>query len=827
MMKVCIAALVLLFPAPPGDDPNLPWSSKPHPMDAPKRHVEEVTSGKHAYTVRQGGTMDGTNCRAPVGVGMSDGPAVQQTWESNRSVRMENVGETDAVNPWLSNGRNELRTLKEIVDAAVTPGMTDREKALALWFQETRYRYHFDGDNNELGDPVKIYNIYGHNTCGNDSIALAGLWRKAGLKVAPARLVGHCVTQAWFDDRWNLLDGDQHQMFLLRDNHTLAGEQDLVRDHDLIKRSHTQGILNPDGRMADEWEASIYVYKGEVRGDRNCADGTSMNMVLRPQEAITWRWGHGKTVKHHGQSKPKYPDTICNGLWEYRPDFTRELWRKGAVSVDGVRTKGGELMAEEGKTGTIVWSLHAPYVMVGGRLEVEGAGATFSVSFDGKTWEETGPDLDRLFPPAGTARYQYSLKCVLGPDARLKRLGIVNDLQMAPLALPGMTVGENTFVYADQSTATRKLRITHEWVERSASRPPGAPPSPISPADGAEVSGTDLVFRWTPPKDPDGDAIADYQFVLSDREDLRWPLSTNFYRLISYTKDAGKAQYTLPGPGLLNSDRPYYWHVRAKDAQGVWGPWSKTWRLVPKAPPPPVEVSLVFDEARQAGILRWKPGPGGRAAAKYRVYGSDEKGFTASDVPYKVNVGISKEVPGTFPSNFMAETAATELVVVGRGLSLPNANRAYYRVVAVDAQGSRSGPSDFAAAPGGFICSAPVTRAKAGSEYRYALSAIRSLGDVRTRVVNGRETVNLWDIERPKYELLKGPAWLKVDEKTGLLSGTPTEAGKVDVSVSATLEREHRELDERALAWGVEKVISSDTKKVASGTQEFVIEVER
>jgi hypothetical protein len=63
-------------------------------------------------------------------------------------------------------------------------------------------------------------------------------------------------------------------MYLLRDNHTIAAEQDLVRDHDLVKRSHTQGILNPDRRAADEWEASIYIFEGKPAGDRNCTTGT-------------------------------------------------------------------------------------------------------------------------------------------------------------------------------------------------------------------------------------------------------------------------------------------------------------------------------------------------------------------------------------------------------------------------------------------------------------------------------------------------------------------------------------------------------------------------
>jgi hypothetical protein len=336
-MSLSVMALFALVLAQVPDQSLPPWGSNHHPTDLARRHVEPITNGQHAYVVRQGGAMDGANCRSPVGVGMMDGPAIEQTWESNRAVRLENVGETDVVNPWLSNGRNSFRTLGEIVSSAVVPGMTDREKAFALWFQEIRYRYHWSGDNNELGDPVKVFNVYGHNTCGNDSICLAGLWKQAGLKVTPARVVGHCVSQAFFDGRWNLFDGDMHSMYLLRDNRTVACEQDLVRDHDLIKRSHTQGILNPDKRANDEWEASIYVFEGKPDGDRNCATGTTMNMILRPHEAITWRWGHADPVKYHGDNKPRYPDMICNGLWEYRPDFSDDLWKQGAASIKSIQ----------------------------------------------------------------------------------------------------------------------------------------------------------------------------------------------------------------------------------------------------------------------------------------------------------------------------------------------------------------------------------------------------------------------------------------------------------------------------------------------------------
>ena len=72
------------------------------------------------------------------------------------------------------------------------------------------------------------------------------------------------------------------------------------------------------------------------------------------------------------------------------------------------------------------------------------------------------------------------------------------------------------------------------------------------------------------------------------------------------------------------------------------------------------------------GTLKWKANPLGRQPAKYRVYGSDEKGFSVSDVPYTVSVGISKELSPQFPANFIAETAATELPVLGSEVALPD-----------------------------------------------------------------------------------------------------------------------------------------------------------
>jgi acetyl esterase/lipase len=815
---------------PPSTGALEPWDSNRHPKDVAGRHTEEVTAAKQEYRVTHGGTMDGTNCRSPIGgsFGVWD-----QTWESNRAVRMENVGETDVVNPWLSNGRNDFRSLGEIVAGALKPGMTDREKAIALWRLQTARRFHASTGDAEANDPVKVFNVYGYTTCGDDSICLAGLWKTAGFKVRPARTPGHCITQVNFDGRWNLLDGDMGPFYLLRDNVTIAGERDLVRDHDLLKRTHTHGILDADSRADAEWSAALFVYEGQAEGDRNSNRDTTMNMVLRPNEALVWRWGHRVPLKYHGPAAitvwgQRAAERVCNGLWEYRPDFTREVWRRGADSVENVRVKDGELTSEAGKTGVVVWKMRSPYVFVGGRLDIEGGAAKFSLSWDGKSWQDVGEDLDALFPAKGPARYEYRLRCELREGARLKRLAVVNDLQMAPLALPGMAVGENRFTYTDQSAGPRRVRLTHEWVERSLSRPPGAPSAPVFPADGARTDGTDIVFQWRPAEAPDGDGATDYHFELSDRADMAWPLSSNFSKLVSNTADRGKPRYGVPYTGLLTPGQTYYWRVRARNAKGVWGPWGKTWSFSADGPAQPVEVTL--EPAKGAdgkAILRWKANAAGRKPAKYRVYGSDEKGFSVSDEPYRRNVGQSRDVPAQAPANFVAETSDRELAVLGAGVDLPNANRAFYRVVAVDDRGKRSGPSDYAAAPRPLVFSKPPEAARVGTEFRYQVAAVRSLGDLRLRVVDGKEVASFWDIEKPRFELAQGPAWLHIDEGTGVLRGTPDAAGTAKVVVKVTLERSVRRLDEGRLSWGQESVKEVVTEKVGSVTQRFRIAVGR
>ncbi len=119
----------------------------------------------------------------------------------------------------------------------------------------------------------------------------------------------------------------------------------------------------------------MYSYAGKVAGERSGNDETTMNMVLRPGEAIEWRWGHGEPLKHHGAlyAMPAYPELISTGVWEYRPDFSNPFWSRGAAVVENIDSGPDGLAAGKGQHGSVVWNMKSPYVFVGGRIEAEGS----------------------------------------------------------------------------------------------------------------------------------------------------------------------------------------------------------------------------------------------------------------------------------------------------------------------------------------------------------------------------------------------------------------------------------------------------------------------
>lgn len=802
------------------------------PDDQARQHIESIRSGSHRYTIDFRGTIDGVMTRMPVGYG-----AFVQGWQPNRSVSIENVGPSDVRNPRIVvNGRRNWHTLADVVAEATRGYTTPSDRARAIWEFRRKHRFHATTWDAECSDAIKALCVYGYTLCGDEALVINDLWKAAGLTTRRGYPVGHCVTEVLYDGDYHLLDSDEHVICLRRDNQTIASEAEVVRDHDLMKRTHTYSILSGDSRSTDEFSASLYGHEGARQGDLGHHARHKMDLVLRPGESIEFRWDHvGKQYSAGeqvgpGQAMrdglgdllsgwgPQAYANLVNGRLRYRPNLGNAVADRGAESADNGlfdAAKSEIRVRDAQRPAAITWRFASPYVFVGGKatavVKLQGAGSVeWRFSADAKTWQTVASSaepgsrtlaasLDSRLSPRGKPMYGFWLQLVLRGQASARDIVFDEDLQMAPLSLPELEAGTNQIEYTDSTKGERQVRITHQWIERTAWRRPQAPEKALAPGDGQEVEGSQVGFRWSPAAHPDGQVIADYQFELSQHADMRWPLSPNFEKLVSLTPSRGKAEWTVPYAGLLNPNTKYFWRVRACDARGVWGPWSRTFSFRVRTPGVPLDVKLV-PQGDDRFELQWRANPQGSAPVAYKVYGSNERGFTASDVEYSVNRGKGfvknideyKAKPANAPdagnvktlANLIGRANATSLIVVGPEVTGPNTNRAYYRVVAVDAAGNESGPSDYAEVPRPWLINRPIATAQVGKPYRCQLRVIASDGDLRCRATQESSyNAAFWDREEHRFTAAGLPDGLSLDPQSGLIAGTAARAGVFPVTI--------------------------------------------
>lgn len=765
--------------------------------DEAKSETKLISSSNETYTIHMGGRLDGDMTRDPVGYWGYD-----QFWEPNLYVRMENVGDVPVVNPWLRRAdRPDTRSLKSLVDFIVRPAMTDEEKAHRLWAFEIQNRFHATTEDDEVNDVVKRFNCYGYTLCYNESINLSSLWRTAGLKVRQGYPNGHSTAEVFYNGAWHFYDSDEDAICLLTDNKTVASEEQIVADHWLMKRTHIYGPLHDDDPMRDEGSAALFCYEGVRQGEHPDQTSHRMDFTLRPGETITWAWTadnryHGRTFGGNQaelwNKRWRLMADVMDGQWTYAADLMRPSTLK-FLQTDGVELRGsgpfGRGLYPVGGKGSVTVPMNTAYPVVGGRLDVDigrrspGSGQVkVSLSFnEGKTWQEAWTsamgdyarlyiDLNDFFPRTGPARYHYLLRFDLNspgrePDVCLKSFYLQTVLQMARLAMPGLSLGDNKFVYSDQSAPERQVKITHSWAECDAPAVPGAPAQAIYPIDGDKANGTRVDFRWQPPS---GEPPAeDYEFQLSEFPDLRYPLSSNFEKLISRTVNRGTATYQLPTTGLLNPGQTYYWRVRARSEQGVWGPWSKVFSFIPQAPAVPVGIAAHFDSATRKVTLEWRTVGGGTAPVRYLIYGSAERGFTPHDTSYTYDAGADG-IKTALP-NLLTETRGPV-----RSLVLPtDLWRAYYRVVAVDSEGWYSGPSAECDLVHPLIMSSTLPTAKADEYYQAHIEVSRSIGDlVSTDFPNGEPyNIRFRNADELMLEVSGAPPGIRLSGETGVLAG--------------------------------------------------------
>ena len=107
--------------------------------------------------------------------------------------------------------------------AYIKEGMSDRDKALAIWecmvshqFQDSP-PHEFLNNEGAVQDAFKMMNVYGYSYCGVVANEITSLAREVGLKARINTISGHVVPEIWWEDGWHMLDASLINFFVFKD----------------------------------------------------------------------------------------------------------------------------------------------------------------------------------------------------------------------------------------------------------------------------------------------------------------------------------------------------------------------------------------------------------------------------------------------------------------------------------------------------------------------------------------------------------------------------------------------------------------------------------
>jgi len=415
----------------------------------------------------------------------------------------------------------DASTAETIVRDVCKPGMTDEQKAIALfnWFEQCVY--HRATNTDVRWNLYKSVNVYGGITCGTQGCMMKELCRAAGLEATVVCNKGGLHT--YYEVKY---DGALHGFDTMNRFYAYSREEPrhIVSYAEIIKDPTLATAAVKENRAC-----AGFLYHGDDPADyatgRTVCDYDAKNipdlgnLALVPGESITWYWynlnkhhpllsktkGYEKTgMSHSCRSKadqknpvnfpywePYYyatPDTnpeqairrmYANGVLAFEPNLKGAELPEGFSQTAGLAGPG--LRPSGAQAGSAVISLHTPGVLVGGTLTLKAAdgadlqGVEVAVATDGKNFKKvpgaTGAEgkVDLSAPLAATWNYDAAVKLTL-PDAKaaLKDLKLELVIMQNKFTRPYLLTGINKVrleAASLDSLAKHPATVTYTWQE--------------------------------------------------------------------------------------------------------------------------------------------------------------------------------------------------------------------------------------------------------------------------------------------------------------------------------------------------------------------------
>ncbi|MFI5457091.1 MAG: hypothetical protein ACHRXM_16725 [Isosphaerales bacterium] len=338
----------------------------------------------------------------------------------------------------LSDKIDDVTTVENIVKSFAKPGMSEQERAKALWTAVVKYRHQTTPPNEHLAgdweahDPVKIFNVYGYCMCCCCSALVEALNREDGREARGRILNGHSVPEVRYRDGWHMFDGSLITFFPRPDDGVAASVDEVAasiagwyaRNPGYQKNGEKiMQLMRKDGWMGWKaegppllahcpfyrmgylparthgWDATMVEYdrKSEVY-EYGYQVGHRALFSLRPGESFLREAGNRglhvnmdvdpswdglkarapeNDLVYVNEFFPGYRGGVAaNGTHRYSPNLRARDLASGTEVYENLTSGGSPALRVKaaGRPGVAVIPMVSPYVYLGGRLRLKAAG---------------------------------------------------------------------------------------------------------------------------------------------------------------------------------------------------------------------------------------------------------------------------------------------------------------------------------------------------------------------------------------------------------------------------------------------------------------------
>jgi hypothetical protein len=265
----------------------------------------------------------------------------------------------------LSDKIEDVSSMNAWLKSFIKPGMTEEQKALAVWNSVVKFRHQdappmefLSGEGGDVHDAIKTFNVYGYGMCCCASSNIEELGRYAGFSARGWALNGHSVPELKFDNEWRLLDASLINWSRKADG-KIAGVEDIIAgvtdwyENNPSFRKDTDKLLHfmrgggwkkgpavlATSKFYDEngwlpaathgWYSTMSEFDGTTAEEKEKAftyeygysQGYEVNIELRPGERITRNW-FNKGLHVNMDLPNRTPGSLTNKVGENDMRYT-------------------------------------------------------------------------------------------------------------------------------------------------------------------------------------------------------------------------------------------------------------------------------------------------------------------------------------------------------------------------------------------------------------------------------------------------------------------------------------------------------------------------